>query len=113
MEECRSLTISRHEDGDVEDGIGFTASLTGSTRPQFVVAESLDELLLIAAGMEPTRACHTCKEEKPLFSAFCRHYGRPEGRSQDCKVCERKRVKAYKKRKREERKNLGGEGIGS
>jgi hypothetical protein len=109
MADRQSLTLTRHKGGDEGDGTVYSISLIGTDRPQRFVAADLDELLVIAAGMGPLRRCHTCREEKPMLSAFIRHYGRPENRSQNCKLCERKRVKAYKKRKREQRQERGTE----
>lgn len=107
-----ALHLSVVDDADTGDRLvtGTYYPAGGGRRVGHAVSDSPAEVLLILAGREPVKACGSCREEKPLYSAFSRDGNRPDGRVQYCKACERGRIRAHKERRRGAGKGKGRRG---
>lgn len=109
----RSIRLGRHQDGenDLQYTMTVYADDDAGDGPDVRdhVFDDVLELLLIAAGREPTRVCgsKTCQhgdQPQPLFRSFTRNRSKPEGRSTVCRDCERLRVKAAKKKAKKQKR---------
>lgn len=97
-----ALHLSVVDDADTGDRLitGTYYPLDDARPVGHAVSDEPAEVLLILAGREPVKPCGSCREGKPLYSAFSRDSNRPDGRVQYCKACERARIRAHKEKKR-------------
>lgn len=72
-------------------------------RPRNVVRRGLVDVVESAAGREPEKACPGCQESKPV-GLFSRNRKMRDGVNRYCKACERSRLAALKKRRREQKR---------
>ncbi|VTT96583.1 Uncharacterized protein OS=Cyanothece sp. (strain ATCC 51142) GN=cce_3069 PE=4 SV=1: DUF3102 [Gemmataceae bacterium] len=72
-------------------------------RPRNVVRRGLADVIGAAAGLEPEKVCPGCQESKPL-GLFSRNRKMADGANRYCKACERSRLAALKKKRREQKR---------
>jgi hypothetical protein len=73
-----------------------------------VVRRSPEEMVRAALGVELTKRCRNCGLDKRL-SEYSRSRSYRDGYLYRCKSCERKRVRAYHRKQRDERDCQGNE----
>lgn len=81
-------------EGQDEDDAGFRLTWTAGSDRRTFSRDTLLGVLAAALGHEATRHCRKCGQKKPLIE-FAKNKNDAEWRCRYCRVCERKRVKAY------------------
>jgi len=94
-------TVDDAGDDDTDDPAPFHVSALLKSGPRSAARQTLGDALAAVLGEESTRWCPGCKADKPV-AEFGSHQGKVSGKSSRCKVCERARIQAHKKRKRGE-----------
>lgn len=101
------VTVSTVDDADdaddADDPAPYHVSALLPTGPRSAARQQLGDAIAAVLGEETTRFCPGCKADKPV-AEFGEHRGKATGRSSRCKVCERARIQAHKKRRRAEAK---------
>lgn len=87
------------EEGDEDEPLYSVTVYREDDRPRNHVRRSLDDAIGAAIGREEEKVCVKCKDAKPV-SMFSDNKDLPGGRNRYCKACERKRLKAFKTKKR-------------
>ena len=100
VERSRVVHLS-HADEDEDDDRLYSVTVYSDTdRPRVSVRRNLTDAILAAAGCEPEQVCPGCERSKPV-GEFGANADMPGGRNRRCKECERSRLSALKKRRRD------------
>lgn len=85
------------------DAPWVTVTALAGRRPRVASGDELADVLLELAGRPVVKPCPGCGGGKRRRE-FSRDAGQPDGRCRCCKECEKGRLRAYKGRRREEKK---------